>query len=289
MFDSLSDLIGSLQPYIEIIRLFITLGVSLIIFIIILKIIKRSLLKKAKTKKQYSNVATFIDLLKYLFAFFLILIAIISYSGRWGDLGFIAGLLTVAIGWALQKPISSVFAWIIIITRRPFHIGDRILIADTKGDITDIKLTHIFLDEISGTIDGEERSGRVIMIPTYIIFEDNIINYTHKSDIILDEVKTSITYESNLEQAEMLVIDSVKKIIEKYWTDFPNNKKKEPYTRLKFMDSGIDVTVRYFSHALKRNRIKTDIRREIHKRISKSVDINFAYPHAEVLLREKKS
>ena len=75
-----------------------------------------------------------------------------------GDVGFIAGLLTIAVGMALQKPISSVFAWLIIVTRRPFSIGDRVVISNIRGDVVDISLTHIYLEEVGGTIDGEEKS-----------------------------------------------------------------------------------------------------------------------------------
>ena len=39
-----------------------------------------------------------------------------------------------------------------------------------------------------------------------IIFEEEIINYTHRDDYILDEVTTAITYESNLEKAEEIMI-----------------------------------------------------------------------------------
>jgi small-conductance mechanosensitive channel len=56
---------------------------------------------------------------------------------------------------------------------------------------------------------------------------------------------------------------------------------------LSFKDSGIDVTVRYFTIATKRNQISTDIRREIFHQIRNTKDVEIAYPHTEVLFREK--
>ena len=160
-----------------------------------------------------SNVSVFLDLLKYIFALFFILIIVFAYYTSWGEIGFVAGLLTVAVGWVLQKPISGIFAWILIITRRPFRIGDRIIINNTKGDVNDIFLTHIFLDEVGGTIDGEEGFGRTIIIPTSSIFETEVINFTEKDDYIFDEVNVSITYERDLKEAEKILIDAVKNII----------------------------------------------------------------------------
>ena len=257
------------------------------IFYIIYRLIKRFLLKKVKTKKQISNVYAFLDLIKYSIFFFLIIFIIMVYFGSVSELGYIAGLISVALGLALQKPISGIVAWLIITIRRPFDIGDRILISNIKGDLTNISLTHFYLDEVGGTIEGEEKSGRTVMIPTSIIFEKEIVNYTHEDEFILVEITTNITYESNLEKAEKIILESVSKIMESYWGLFPKNIKKEPHIRLQFRDSGIEVIVRYYTLALKRNFIATNIRREIFNQIRQAPDVEFAYPHAEVLLREK--
>jgi small-conductance mechanosensitive channel len=282
-----NEVMTYLQSHTEILQLLLAVLIFTLLFFILIKILKRRLLKKVKTKKQISNVTAFLSLLKFVFVFFLIIIIIAFFYGNLGDLSFVAGLLTVALGWALQRPISGVVAWLILITRRPFDIGDRVIIADTKGDITDITLTHIILDEVGGTIEGEERSGRTVMIPTSMIFEKEIVNYTHQDDFILVEIVTAITYESNLEKAEQIILNAVKKIMESFWKIFPERIPKEPHIRLQFKDSGIDVSVRYYTLALKRNEIATNIRREIFNQIRNTKDVEIAYPHTEVLFRNK--
>ncbi len=283
----IDDVFVYLKPYEEIIQLFVVIIISFVIFSLLLRLVKKRLLKKVKTKKQKSNVTVFIDMLKYIFAFFLLIIVIAFYSGKLGDLGFVAGLLTVALGWALQKPISGVVAWLILATRRPFHIGDRVIISNIKGDITNITLTHIYLDEVGGTIDGEENSGRTVMIPTSIIFEQEVINYSEKDDYILDEIIFTVTYESNLKKSEEIAKDSVRFIMKELWEGFPKRISQDAHTRLMFKDSGVNVVVRYNTIANRRNGIATDIRREIWNKVTKTADVEFAYPHTEVLFREK--
>lgn len=283
----IDDFIVYMQSRSDIIQIIVIMLFSVIIFLILLKIIQYRLLKKVKTKKQISNVRVFIGLLKFIFVFFLIVILISLFHGDLTQLGFVVGLLSVALGWALQKPISGVVAWLILVIRRPFDIGDRVIITGIKGDVTDITLTHIYLDEVGGTIEGEERSGRTVMIPTSIIFEKEIINYTKESDYILVEIITAITYESNLEKAEDIITLAVQKIMEPYHHDFPYNIPKSSHIRLQFRESGIDVTVRYYTIATIRNQIATNIRREIFHEIRKAKDVEFAYPHAEVLLKRK--
>ena len=282
-----ASIIKSIQPYLGIINLLIVIIIASLIFAIILKLIKRHLLKKIRRKKQISNVVVFLDLLKYIFILFLIIIVFSSYYNRWGEIGFIAGLLTVALGWALQKPISGVVAWLIIITRRPFFIGDRIIISNIKGDISNITLTHIFLDEVGGTVLGEEKSRRTIMVPNSIIFEEEVVNYTHSDNYILDEVTTSITYESDLEKAEKIIKKAVNLTMKELWEKYPKKISKETHIRLKFKESGINVTIRYNSIADKRNEISTNITREIFNKIKQSKDVEIAYPHTEVVFREK--
>lgn len=284
----LVSILGELEPYMKIVYLVLTIIIVFVIFSITLRLIKGQLLKKITKKKQVANVVGFFSLLKFLFILFLIIIVVIAYYGDWGDVGFIAGLLTVALGMALQKPITSVFAWLIIITRKPISIGDRVFISNIKGDIRDITLTHIYLEEVGGTVEGEEKSNRTIILPTLIIFEKELINYTEKDDYILDEVIISITYESNLENAEKIMIKAVDKIMKPYWDKFPKKIPQDPHIRLKSKDSGVDIIVRYYTVVTNRNAIATKIIREILNQIRKSDNVEIAYPHTQVLLPDNK-
>ena len=284
----IEDILNNFEPYLDTIYFLVVVFLVFIIFSVFLRLIKKILLKKVTRKKQVSNVITFLSLLKFIFAFLLIIVIILVYYGSWGDIGFVAGLLTVALGMALQKPITGVFAWLIIISRKQFSIGDRVIISNVKGDITNITLTHIHLEEVGGTIEDEEKSNRTVILPTSIIFEKEIINYNEKDDIILDEVTVTITYESNLEKAEKIMNESVKKIMAPNWKFFMKKKLIGSHIRLKTKDSGIDVTVRYHTLATKRNAIATDIIRGILKEIRKTDDVEIAYPHTQVLLPENK-
>jgi small-conductance mechanosensitive channel len=280
------DIVAVLLPYASVIYLLVIIAIASLIFGIVLKLVKRRLLKNVKSKEHRSTVTMFIDLLKYTFLVFLLIVAASLYAGKLGDLGFIAGLLTVALGWALQRPISGVVAWLIIVTRRPFHVEDYISIKNTEGVITNITLSHIIVNEIGGTIEGKEYSGRTVMFPTSVIFEEEVINFTQKDEFIIDEVGATITYVSNLVKAEGLMKDAVASVLKPYWEQYPSSMKKEPYTRLKFCDAGISVITRFSVNIYERDKVETDIRREIWTQIAKTNDIEFAYTSANYLLKK---
>ncbi|MGC9308739.1 MAG: mechanosensitive ion channel domain-containing protein, partial [Thermoplasmatota archaeon] len=265
--DIFAPLSISEQQTTALLELFSALLVVGIIMFIIYYIIKKISLRRAKTKQQISNVMMLLRIVKYLFIFLIILIFIIIQYGSLSELGLVAGLLTVALGFALRQPLTSMVAWAVIVVRRPFFIGDRISIGEVKGDITDLSLTSMFIKEIGGTIDGEERSERIVVIPNLRLFETEIVNYTAQHQYILDEVTVAVTYESDLGNAERIVASAVNKILGPWREYLPDRISKEPHTRLKFQPSGIDVTVRYYVPARKRNEFSTDITREIFNKI----------------------
>jgi small-conductance mechanosensitive channel len=254
-----------------------------IIFNFFLGLLKKSLLKLAKTKKQISNAEIFTAAIRYVFLFLLLISAIFYYSGGWTELALTLGLFSAAVGFALQKPISGVAAWVMIATRRPFEIGDRVIIGNVKGDVRDISLTHITLNELGGLVQTEENSGRRIMVPNNLLFEQNIVNYTQQDEFILHQVIVSITYESNLDKAMKLCTNVAKKQTKQ----FSESKKKEPYVRIFFQPNGINLSVRFFVPAKRITEFASSITRDIYSGIRKAKDVSFAYPHTEVLLRSR--
>lgn len=265
------------------VSILIILAAAFSIYKIITAAFKRAVLSKAKTKKQRSNALVFLSIWKYAFTI-LIIIGLIFYLG--GDitgLGLWAGLLTAALGWALQKPITGVAGYLLVIVKKPFQIGDRILVGDVKGDVSDITLTHIYLREIGGTIGTEETSGRVILIPNSVLFEKNIINYTLQDEYILDQVVLAVTYDSDLDKAIRICEESARKVTRSFLKDMP----VKPYTRTFFQPSGIDVKIRYYVKATERIKMLSELTQEIFRNVIKDKDVTIAYPHTEVILSRK--
>jgi len=283
-FSNLFDFIGELETFIPLIRTIITAVIIFFVFSFILGQLKKALLKRARKKKQISNVEIFSRILKYLFMLILILFIVFTYAGSWAGLGLSVGLLTAALGWALQKPITGIAGWIMVVTKRPFEIGDRVIIGDVKGDVKDITLTHIYLQETGGRVSSEEKSGRTILVPNSIIFEKNIINYTLDNEFILDEVVVVVTYESNIDKAEKLSLEAVKKITK----SFAKKTGKKPYVRTYFTPRGMKLNVRYFAPTQSLQEISSKITREIYNSIRKARGVSIAYPRTNVALGKQK-
>jgi len=278
-FYELANSFGEMMPLILSIAAILA---TYLAFSLLLSIAKKSLLRLARTKRQISNVEIFSTAVKYVFLVILALSILFYYSGSWTGLGLTLGLFSAAIGFALQKPISGIAAWIMVVTRRPFEIGDRISIGEYKGDVRDISLMHITLKEIGGIVPSEENSGRMILVPNSLLFEQNIINYTQQDEFILDQVMVSITYESNLEKA----VEICKRAAKKETKQFYDHVKKEPYVRNYFQASGINLYVRFFVPAKRMQEFSSNITTGIYKAFKKTKEVQFAYPHTEVIIKK---
>lgn len=268
-------------------RFVVTIGVAVIVYVLshrLLRRLRRTLMARAKSREQRSSVEVFFRILQYGLIGLLAIFALLFYFGSLPSIGITTGLFTAALGWALQRPITGIAAWLLVVTKRPFVIGDWIVVGNVRGEVVDITLTHIHIGEIGGTVAAEERSGRTILVPNAKIFEENIINYTKdEGDDVRDEVRFSVTYESDTEKAKAIA----KEVAEGVLDDFPSVAGREAALRVWFQPSGIDVVVRYDAPTAEREEIKSRITEGILARVRDTEGVTFAYPHQEVILRKQ--
>lgn len=236
---------------------------------------------RAKAYKP-ENADAFLRTWRTVWKFFIGVLTIIAASGSLKILGLSAGFLGMMLGWSLQAPVTGIAAWLMIITKKPFQIGDRIILAGYTGDVTDITLTHVILNQVGGSVGGEERSGRGILIPNAILFSNVIINYTLDQEYMLDEVLVRLTFDSDIELAEKLAVTAATEVT----ADIVGDSGFEPHTRSELYESGVLMRVRYQTIPSQRQRISSEITRKVLHAIKANFDkVRFCYPHSVVRYR----
>src|SRR4051794_3651058 len=110
------------------------------------------------------------------------------------------GVGSIIIGLAVQTPAKSFIAWIYILVRQPFRVGDRIQIGDATGDVIDVGYLDTTLWEFGGHyISGDHPSGRVIRFPNEKVLDEIVWNYSWPLfPYIWNEIKFQIAYQSDL-------------------------------------------------------------------------------------------
>jgi small-conductance mechanosensitive channel len=144
------------------------------------------------------NLHRVADLLAGLTAAF---VAVTVLFRNWYGAAVSLGLLSLILGFALQTPITSLLAWVYILIRRPYRVGDRIRIDQATGDVIDVSYLDTTLWEFGGEyLSTDHPSGRLIKFPNGNVLTSTVYNYSWPLfPYIWNEVKLNIAYESDLE------------------------------------------------------------------------------------------
>jgi small-conductance mechanosensitive channel len=122
------------------------------------------------------------------------------------------GVGSVIIGLAVQTPMKSFIAWIFILVRRPYQVGDRIKIGEATGDVIDVGYLDTTLWEFGGQyLSTDHPSGRVVRFPNEKVLEEMVWNYSWPLfPYIWNEIKFQIAYQSDLK----FVAETMQQIVE---------------------------------------------------------------------------
>jgi small-conductance mechanosensitive channel len=133
-----------------------------------------------------------------------LLIAIIAVSVifvNWYAALTALGIGSIIVGLAVQTPMKSFIAWIFILVRQPFRVGDRIKIDDATGDVIDVGYLDTTLWEFGGQyLSTDHPSGRVIRFPNEKVLDSIVYNYSWPLfPYIWNEIKFNVAYGADLE------------------------------------------------------------------------------------------
>lgn len=149
-----------------------------------------------RTRKALTYATTIIGL---------IAVAVIWFEGS----GFVTyiGFLTAALAIALSDVVKNLAGWVYIVLRRPFRLGDRIELAGHRGDVIDIRVFRFTMLEVGGRV--RQITGSMLHMPNGLVFTEPLTNYTEGFRYIWHEIPVLVTFESDWEAAEQLVLEAV--------------------------------------------------------------------------------
>lgn len=172
------------------------------------------------------------------------------------------GLFSLILGFALQAPITSFIAWVYLVFRRSYLVGDRIQIKGFRGDVIEINYLDTSILECSGDYLGNDRSsGRIIRFPNSLILKEEIINYSGPQvPFIWNETPIQIAYTSDLQFVEKCLIDATQRDFDEKYPKIQNRRQWDPavYFRVNsyaWMEAVVSYPVEPEDTTGRRNRI----------------------------------
>lgn len=200
------------------------------------------------------------------------------------------GLLSAGIAIALKDPLVNLAAWVFIVWRRPFTVGDRVEIGSHKGDVIDLRIFQFTLMEIGNWVDADQSTGRVLKIPNGKVFTEMLANYSKGFRYIWNEIPVLITFESNWKKCKEILTEIGARHAE-HLTERAAKRVKEASARMMVFyttltptvytsvkDCGVMLTIRYLCKPRERRGTEQAVWEDILTRFAECDDIDFAYP-----------
>lgn len=201
-FDSWEEYIPDLKKF--------SMSLFLIFLIFMIsKIIARVVNTQTRSEGDRYNLLRIIRFLSIVFS--LIVVVSFLFKNLYAA-ALSVGLFSLIVGFALQAPITSFIAWIYLIFRRSYLVGDRIQIKGLRGDVVEISYLDTSILECRGDYLGNDRlSGRIIRFPNSLILREEVINYSGPQiPFIWDETFVQVLYTSDLVFVEKCLMEAAR-------------------------------------------------------------------------------
>jgi small-conductance mechanosensitive channel len=203
------------------------------------------------------------------------------------------GLVTAGLAFALQKVITSLAAYLVILRGRSFTVGDRIAMGGVRGEVIALGFIQTTIMEMGQSppeqadapavwVKSRQFTGRVVSVTNDKIFDQPVYNYTREYPYIWDEMSIPISYKDDRGRAEQILLEAARrhtvKISElsqealerlrQHYTQLTAETTPKVYYRI--TDNWVELTVRFIAKTQGTRELKDAMSRDILKAFDES-------------------
>ena len=152
-------------------------------------------------------------------------ILILGILSIWFDnptrLASVLGLVGAGIAFALQRVITAVAGYFIILRGKTFNVGDRILMGGVRGDVVGLSFMQTRIMEMGQSpreetdkkswVRSRQFTGRIVTVTNDKVFDEPVYNYTHEFAYLWDELSVPVQYANDYRAAERHLLAAAEK------------------------------------------------------------------------------
>ena len=180
------------------------------------------------------------------------------------------GLVAAGLSFALQKVITSLAGYFVILRGKTFTVGDRIAMGGVRGDVIALDFIKTTIMEIgqppsytnadaSTWVRSRQYTGRVVTVTNDKLFSEPVYNYTRDFPYLWEEMSLPITYTADREKAEQIILTVTRRhgLLTAALTDAERAEMErlfavaaddlEPRVYYRLTDNWLELTVRFFA------------------------------------------
>jgi small-conductance mechanosensitive channel len=198
------------------------LSLALLVVLMVITVVLRSLLRLMPGKDRAARVRFWSRQAVSL------LVAAAGFLGIlsiWFDdpkrLSAVLGLFGAGLAFALQKVVTSLAGYFLILRGNNFTVGDRIVMGGVRGNVIALGFFQTTILEMGEPhsvqsadpamwVKSRQFTGRIVTVANSRIFDDPVYNYTRDFPFIWEEVTVPIAYRDDRHRAEQALLQATR-------------------------------------------------------------------------------
>ena len=206
---------------------------------------------------------------------FTTLLLVVGLLSIWFDdptrLATALGLVSAGLVFALQKVVTAIAGYFVILRGSNFTVGDRITMGGVRGDVVALGFIQTTIMEMGQppAVEGaqppmwvrsRQYTGRVVTVSNARIFDEPVYNYTRDFPYLWEEITIPISYTADRHRAEGILLEAARRhtveiselskealetMRRRY---FVQSMSMEPKVYWRITDDWLELTVRFIVH-----------------------------------------
>lgn len=196
------------------------------------------------------------------------------------------GLVAAGLAFAMQRVVTSLAGYFVILRGNTFTVGDRITMGGVRGDVVRLGFIQTTIMEmgqppaVQGAdpavwVQSRQYTGRLVTVSNDSIFQEPVFNYTRDFPYLWEEMRIPVTYTADRTRAEAILLDAARRhgangqeashaalshLGRRYFVDTPD---LQPAVYYRITDNWLELTVRFVTDVRGVRDVKDAMSREI--------------------------
>ena len=221
---------------------------------------------------------------------FTAVVTIVGLLSIWFDnparLGTFMGFITAGLAFALQRVVTAVAGYFVLLRGNVFNVGDRIMMGGVRGDVIALGFIRTTIMEM-GQPPGEQSdppgmwvqarqyTGRIVTVTNDKIFDEPVYNYSRDFPFVWEEMHIPISFKDDRHRAEQILLEAAQKhtvhleqlseeaLAEMERRYFMRRAEIKPKVYLRITDNWVELALRFIAPQYEIRDLKDKMSRQI--------------------------
>jgi small-conductance mechanosensitive channel len=203
------------------------------------------------------------------------------------------GLVSAGIAFALQKVVTAIAAYFILLRGKTFNVGDRTMMGGVRGDVIALDYIQTTImemgqppgeqgDEPSMWVHSRQYTGRIVTVTNDKLFDQPVFNYSREFPYIWEEMQIPISCRDDRARAEEILLEVARKrtvdvsemsaheLLEMQRRYVLNRSDIKPRVFWRLSDNWIELSLRFIARDHGVRELKDAMTRDILKMLDES-------------------